>query len=347
MRESDIDRFVAVRRPDGKARRTSAGTEAALLRGTHPLGSGIRLLPYVLGARRPIARCALALPADPPATPYFPPAALGFFECPDDPSLAGELFDWASQTALAHGHTELTGPVDGSFWLKYRMKLDHFEDPYVGEPDNPPYYPTLWAGAGFIQSHRYSSCLYPVPGPDERVARYDERRDAAVGGGVRIEPLTRGGWDAVLPAVYGLTMRLYARLPLYHALSLDQFVALFGPLKRVADPDLVTLAYRGDDLVGYSLVLPDFGDRLDRRMGPLGLLRLAYTRAHPKRIVSLYMGAAEPRLGSVMTARIVDLARARGCPIVGSLMIEGGVSELLGAEYVQQRRTYALWHRTA
>jgi len=340
---SEVERFLAVPRVVGSNPHRSQAAEMALLAGTHPLNASVRIVPHVVGGQTPVGRCALALPVDGPDDTSVRGVGLGFFECVDDQDSADELFAWARSVARDHGFAELIGPVDASFWLRYRMKLDHFEDTYVSEPTNPSYYPRLWENAGFALAQRYSTAYYEVPRAHDAVPRYDARRAAALADGARVESLALSRWDEVVTAVHRLTMDLYAPLPLFHPLSLAQFTAIFSPLRRVVDPELVTLVYRGDALIAYSLVVPDYGDLLDRRLTPTTLVRLQRMRRHPARIVSLYMGGAEPRLGSVMSARIIDLARARGQQVIGSLMIEGGVSERLAADHVVQRRHYGLW----
>ena len=42
--------------------------------------------------------------------------------------------------AKEHKFRKIIGPVDASFWLKYRLKINKFERPYTGEPYNKDYY---------------------------------------------------------------------------------------------------------------------------------------------------------------------------------------------------------------
>jgi len=328
----------------GPLRATSRATQVALLRGVHPLSGDVRLVPFVVErGGRVVGRCALCLPAVADEGTKRGPARLGFFECVDEQPVADELFDWARRTALAAGYAELVGPVDASFWLRYRMKLDHFDAPYTGEPYNPSYYPRLWERAGWQVGQRYSSTVYRVPPPGFVVGRYDERLAAALAGGRRVAALDLTLWDEDLPKVHALIMRRYAGMPLFHPLSLETFAALFGGLRRIADPQLITLAWNGDELAGFSIVLPDYGDLLDRRLTPVTTARILARKRRYQTVVAAYMASDEPGLGSSMAARLLTQARDRGLRVIGSLIAEGTPTEAFAPELVESRRHYALW----
>jgi hypothetical protein len=333
--------FLAAPGRQDRWRSASLAVERSLLRGTHPLSPGLTVLPHVVyQGGRPVGRCALTLPA----AESDPPAFLGFFECIDNQPVADQLFAWARDTARQAGYRQLVGPVDASFWLGYRMKLDHFTSkPYFGEPHNPSYHPRLWADAGWEVTQRYSSTIYQVPPPDYTVARYEERLTTATARGHTIEPLDPTQWATVLPQVHELVMRLYAPMPYFHPLSVDQFTTMFGALRQIAPPGLTTLAWQGENLAGFSIVLPDYGDLPNRRLTPTTLGPIQWTRRHPHRVVAAYMGASEPGLGSAMAVRLIDQARHHQLQVVGSLIADGTPSQLYAPDMVTTRHHYALW----
>ncbi|MCL2423422.1 MAG: hypothetical protein FWD11_05935 [Micrococcales bacterium] len=340
MRSDRLEKaFLAAPGRPHRWRTTSLATERSLLRGTHPLSPGLTVLPHVVDRdKHPAGRCALILPTGGQT------AFVGFFECIDSQIVADRLFAWARDTAQQAGYHELVGPVDASFWLGYRMKMDAFEAaPYLGEPYNPSYHPRLWTDAGWQVTQRYSSTFFRVPSPDYAVERYDDRWAAAKARGYRVEPLDPRRWDEVLGKVHGLVMRLYADMPYFHPLSAEQFAAMFGGLRLIAPADLTTLVWRDDDLAGFTIVLPDYGDLPNRRLGPATLGRILWTRGHHHRVVAAYMGAAEPGLGSAMAVRVIEQACRGQLQMIGSLIAEGTPSELYSTEMVADRRHYALW----
>jgi len=272
-------------------------------------------------------------------------AQLGFFDCVNDPTVAGELFARAADAAREFGRTELIGPVDASFWLHYRQKIDHFSDPYVGEPTNPPYYPHLWADAGWEVAHRYVSVMNMAPPADFHDPILERRLARAVQRGYRLAPLDLRQWDVVFPQIHELFTRLYARLPLFHGLSLDAFTTVFGSLRRVVHPDLITLAWRDDELAGFFIALPDFGDLTLRRLTPANLAKILWRKGHFERIVAAYLGVTEPGLGPALSARLVEQARQRGVGIVSSLINEGVPTSAYAPGLALDQRHYVLWRQ--
>ena len=113
--------------------------ELALLRGEHTLSRYFSVYPVIVYDEngRTAARCAVTVYPDRECA-YF-----GFFECIDDSRAAAVLIRCAERIAVREGKTSLEGPVDCSFWIRYRLKTDHFSEPYTGEPYNLEYYEKL------------------------------------------------------------------------------------------------------------------------------------------------------------------------------------------------------------
>ena len=75
---------------------------------------------------------------------------LGFYECINDDEVAKNLFDKAYEFCKEKGLTSIVGPVDCSFWIKYRLKINKFDlPPYTGEPYNKDYYLKQFENNGF------------------------------------------------------------------------------------------------------------------------------------------------------------------------------------------------------
>jgi hypothetical protein len=299
----------------------------ALVEKSHPLGKYCETLAHRVGS----ARCGLS------CYPGDDTAYLGFFECPDDAATAEELFAWGRQRAAERGCRQIVGPVDASFWLRYRMKLDTFDAAaYLGEPRNPAYYPRLWEEAGFEIIQRYSSSIYPVKPPEFRTAELQERLRLAWDRGFRVEPLNLREWDVVLPQVHALIMELYAAMPVFKTLSLADFQTVFSGLKRAADPELITLIWQRKELAAFSITLPDYGDLSNP-------LKLLWRKHHYRRVVAAYMGSTVPGLGSALAARLQQLAGAKRLAVVGALIAEGKPTGEYAKSEIIARRHYGLY----
>ena len=131
-------------------------TMKSLLEGTHPLSTYFQLAPFIVyDGKRPVGRFAItSYEAD--TTAY-----LGFFECINDKAVSEFLFEKAEQYCRDKGFSVIEGPVNASFWVGYRLKINRFDvAPYTGEPYNKDYYYDLFLDAGFKVSEHYTSNLY-------------------------------------------------------------------------------------------------------------------------------------------------------------------------------------------
>ena len=88
-----------------------------------------------------------------------PVGALGFYECVDDPSASGRLFDAGVEWLQAKGEVRrIWAPMNFDLWHGHRCMTRGFEyAPYYGEPRNKPYYPAQFEGYGFAVRKRWSS----------------------------------------------------------------------------------------------------------------------------------------------------------------------------------------------
>ena len=58
-------------------------------------------------------------------------AYVGFFECINDEKCALLMFLEAEKLAREKGKTKMIGPMDASFWIKYRMKTNLFTGVHI------------------------------------------------------------------------------------------------------------------------------------------------------------------------------------------------------------------------
>ena len=177
--------------------------EAALLNGTHILSRYFTVTPILIyRGETAVSRAVVTVyPND--ITAY-----LGFFESEDDSSAAKLLFDAVAQLAEKNSLTEVTGPVDCSFWIKYRLKINRFGTPYTGEPYNKPYYLKLWKENGFCVSQKYFSNHYMNVKNDKDCEKYADRLSEKLNEGYEIKSPRPENFDETLREVYTLLIEL-------------------------------------------------------------------------------------------------------------------------------------------
>jgi hypothetical protein len=318
-----------------------AGAEAAWLAGRHTLNAGLTVAGVVAYDRgRPIGRIAVTTAADDPATAW-----VGFLETPDG-ATSDALFDWAHRTAADLGRTRLVGPVDASFWHRYRLKVSGFdEQPYVGEPLNPPAHVTWWERAGYAETDRYRSALYVRARPEMEFPRFDERLARFEERGFTFSHPTAESWDETMTDLHAMLHELYAPMAAFRPIPLDTFLAHYARLRPVVDLSMVWLVHRDGRPEGFCVTLPDYGVGLTT--GPMWrrLWTLARNRRRSERYVLAYLGARTPGVGSaLMQGFVAELVRRRSAP-VGSLTHVGVSSEGYAAQFVRARNEYVLLAR--
>ena len=134
--------------------------ERRILEGTHVLSHYFTVFPLLVLDERgtAVSRAVLTV------YPEDPEGYLGFFESEDCKEAVKLLFEKAESVAAAHGCRKITGPVDASFWIRYRFKNSCFDRSYTGEPYNREYYVRLWQEAGYEIVERYYSNHYRIVG---------------------------------------------------------------------------------------------------------------------------------------------------------------------------------------
>jgi hypothetical protein len=328
---------------------SDAKTEMALLTGGHPLSGGMEIQAYLLlNASEAddkkirlsdcLARVALILPKSSDEA-YF-----GFFAARGEIDQIGRLLDPLERTARALGRTRIIGPVDGSFWLSYRFKIDAFDRPvYFGEPRNPARYPALFEAAGYRQAVRYRSNFYP-PGSlvtnrmELRLRRFREL-------GYKIHAPRRGEQKELIKKLHRLITELYSGFPTYQPIDLAGFRNIFAELALVADFSLIRAAYKDGEPVGFLIALPDYQDRLDPRRSTVTKLVAILRKRKVKQTVLLYLGAKDSALGlgSALVSDFSHTVKERGLAVVAALIEGDKVTGGYAASEIRQTRHYALF----
>ncbi len=298
--------------------------EFALLNGTHALSRYFTVIPILIYCEnRAVSRAVITLyPND--STAY-----IGFFESENDSDAAALLFKTAEEIAEKNGRERLTGPVDCSFWIKYRLKTDRFGSPYTGEPYNKDYYPNLWYQSGFEVIKRYSSNYYKIVENDDGCEKYAARLEKMLGAGYTIKSPDEGEFDKTLREVYSLMIELYSRFPVYKRITEGEFCSICEYLRHIVNYSMVKMAYFDGKPVGFFVSVPNYKNGVYGKLHPLKKLRILSQKRKPKSYVMLYMGV-DPKhkgLGSALCEEVRRELKKQRVPSVGALIREGNCSK--------------------
>ncbi|MBN2388512.1 MAG: hypothetical protein JXB85_15955 [Anaerolineales bacterium] len=206
-------------------------------------------------------------------------AFFNWFECENDPAASQALFESAFEWARGRGLVRVIGPRGFTPLEGRGLLVEGFEyRPAFGVAYNPPYYPGLVEAAGFRPHHEYLSgylrratAVFP-----ERVRELAER--VAARRGLRVvnyhSRRELRGLFPHLKELYNASISgVRDNIPID-----DADLAEMGKmLQSFADPELVKLVMKEDEVVGFIMAYPDVSAAIQKTRGrlfPLGWIVL-------------------------------------------------------------------------
>jgi GNAT superfamily N-acetyltransferase len=283
--------------------------------------------------RAPVARCSLWWQQ----TPAYEKHKVGYLGhyAVADPAAAPVLLAFAGQRLAAEGCTLAVGPVDGNTWQRYRLLTERgTEPPFFLEPDNPDDWPGQFTAAGLTPLAQYYSALNSdLTAEDERLT---ERAREIANQGITIAPLRAERFDEEMRRVHALSLLSFRDNFLYTPISAADFLAQYAPLRPHMRPDLVLLAERHGELIGYIFAIPNL---LQAQRGqPLDTVIVKTMAVHAD-----HGGLG---LGGVLMARCHQAARAAGFTrAIHALFHESNRSGRISRHTARVIRRYTLFAR--
>ena len=314
--------------------------ELAVLNETHPLSHyfHIHRLLVTDEGKRTVCRAILTVYEN-DRTAY-----LGFFESENSRGACSLLFHRAEELAKEEGCHTVVGPVDASFWIRYRFKVNRFKEPYTGEPYNKDYYAGLWQAAGYQCMERYYSNRYRVVEKGYRSEKFTDRLKEKEAKGYVIKSPDAKTFDDTLKEVYGLLITLYSGFPVFKHITEGEFCRQFSYLKKLIRYRMVKMAYYQKKPVGFFVSIPDYKNTVYGRLSVSDIVKYTLTRIKPKEYVMLYMGvdAGHRGLGKALAESIKEELQKQKTASVGALIRKGNINRDYFKELVAYEYEYVL-----
>lgn len=207
-------------------------------------------------------------------------ALLYLYEAIDSDEVAGLLFEAAEGWARARGLNRLVGPKGFMTGDGLGLLVEGFEHrPAMGIPYNPPYYVRQWEEiGGMVKEVDYLSALaqrenYVYPERIRRIAeKVRQRRGFTV-------PVFRSKAElrAYAAQIKDAYNRAFVSVWAYTPIPDEELDALVDRLLLIADPPLMKLIFKGDEIVGFQFCYPDVSAAIQRirgRLWPFGWIAL-------------------------------------------------------------------------
>lgn len=200
------------------------------------------------------------------------------FESVDDRSVSRALFDAAFDWARGRGLDRLWGPKGFSAVDGQGVLIEGFEHrPAMGVPYNPAFYAALLEDAGFRKQLDFVSCyLDRNIGLPERflevAERVRQRRNLRT-----LSFRSKDELRAMIPRIAAVYNQSFVEVQGYTPLTEVEARAIGERILAVADPTLIKLLVKDDEIVGFILAYPDLSAAIQRCRGhlwPTGWLHL-------------------------------------------------------------------------
>lgn len=207
-------------------------------------------------------------------------ALLYLYEAVDDDEVARLLFEAAGEWAAGRGLDRLLGPKGFLTGDGLGLLVEGFEHrPAIGIPYNPPYYVRHWEEVGGMAKvlDYLSACTdrrdFSYPERIRRIAdKIRERR------GFHVPTFhTKRALRAQAGAIQRAYNRAFATVWAYTPIPDEELAAVVDRLMIIADPPLMKLIFKGDELAGFQFAYPDISAAIQRtkgRLWPFGWIAL-------------------------------------------------------------------------
>lgn len=274
-------------------------------------------------------------------------AYLGFFECVNDDAAAKFLFDSAYDFCAQKGCPKIQGPVDSSFWIKYRLKINKFETPYTGEPYNKDYYFKLFKDNGFEVVEHYTSNEFRSVDESYANDKFEERYNGFLKSGYEIRSITEDEIPQAIDDIYRLVSELYSDFPIFKDVGQDDFREVFKSYGTIMNMSMTKFAYYEGKCVGFYVSVPDYGNLVYHTGNPLNILKILKLKKKPERYVMLYMGVDQKHrgLGKALVYAIMKELMASGLPSIGALIRDGKINQNYASDDITDVYEYVLLER--
>lgn len=199
---------------------------------------------------------------------------LGLFECENRTDISEALITSACSWLKEKQCTLAWGPFDFSMWHNYRFAIDSFnEKPFIGEPRNPEYYPSLFTKSGFAERYEWQSRIIDLDGMQKIMNNFRGQYDLFNELGYEIVKITPGNEKFLMEKGYELFVDTYKVFTGFSKIGKDDFLSLYNYVPMLLDRNASFFVKDpSGDYVAFILVLKDLTQSLMSMNGKTNLL---------------------------------------------------------------------------
>lgn len=172
---------------------------------------------------------------------------IGGFESIDDQKVVKQLLSFIENWAIQQGFESIIGPMNGSTWESYRVKIA-VSKPFFTETIYPTYYADCFIQNGYEMTAEYESrkaTIFPIP---EQLSKYPIRK------------IDLSNLKFELYKLYPLLTESFKSAYLYTDISVDEFVKKYSSIAAYLDEELIWIAEDEGVPIGVVFGIKDYYD---------------------------------------------------------------------------------------
>ena len=337
-----INDFLAIPKKIYKKKTNTENSKIVkqIITNIHPLNKYFKLTKFIVYKNdEAVGRFAITEYPDDKKTCY-----IGFFECIKDHKVAKELFKEAEKYARNKKYKSIIGPVDGSFWNKYRLKINLFDKlPYTGEPYNADYYYKMFIKNNYKVTEHYVSNAIDKVEESYSNDKFNEHFNEFQKLGYKIIKPKLKDFDKCIEEIYYMIMDLYSTFPTFNKLGKKDFVEMFSSYKKIINMDMVRMAYYKEKAVGFCISVPNYNNKVNH-LNLKNIIKILHIRKHPKEYVMLYLGADRNHkgLGKAIAYTMAEELKKQNLTSISALIRDGNININYGYEKFINKYEYVL-----
>lgn len=278
----------------------------------------------------------------------------GFFDCINDQEVADALFLTAQEWVKAKGGEKITGPINLSTNETCGLLIDGFDKPPVAMmPYNYPYYLDLITNGGFVKQVDLRAYQVATATANMRSVRLLERLEERLKrSGIILRQINLKDFSNEAEKIKKVYNAAWDKNLGFVPMTDEEFAWVAKDLKMIVDPDFCIIAEKDNEIVGFSVGIPNINEILIKikrgRLLPTGIFKLLFGKKKIKSLRVMMLGVLEDyrKLGieACLYGRIIKNASPRGIKgaecswmLEHNYMMNHAIEQINGELYKQYR----------
>jgi len=227
---------------------------------------------YIEADGQPIARIAAFINPSYQKTYKIDVGGIGFFEAPNDQTIANKLFEVAEDWLRENGQIAVDGPINfGERNRWWGLLVDGFYLPTYGMAYNKPYYQKLWENAGYQELYKQFTYVRPVHDKfHPRVLTAAEKFHSDPN--FSFEHFSWKNLDRYINALIHIYTKAWGSRPDARKLTYEEVKAELSHYKFLIDERLLWFAFHKDEPAAFFIMFRDITPIVQKLNGKLNLI---------------------------------------------------------------------------